>query len=390
MRYCHCDDLRSGMVLAKPLHASNGELLLARGYELNEMLITRIRRMRISYVCVEAEGTEEITIPDLVPARTLGAAGDSLKVVYDEVLATTRRRARDSVEDVVQNLPYSRLSVPLVQVKKTVVALIDDLLDNMIRHWDTMPPRFVTGDHFQHGVDVAILSLLIGMHFQIRKELRSLGLAALLHDLGKSLLTNLENRRRCDLTAEELELYAKHPRLGADMLAGLPDTLFIERECVLQHHEQPDGKGFPQGLKSDGRSPAREDAPHAGEIYRLAEIIHVADAYANLTSGAWQPVPRAPEEALAELIKGTPEQYNRAVVEALQQVVVLFPKGAMVRLLEHEGGAWAGYLAVIAEPNRRHPHRPQLVIFADPDGRKIPPVRLDLADDPAGRLKLIL
>ena len=92
MRYCDCFDLQPGMVLAHALYSETNELLLSRGYVLDEALIGRIRHLGFTPVCVEEEGTEDIIIEDIVPVSTRLAADSSLKAAFDEVLQATKDR----------------------------------------------------------------------------------------------------------------------------------------------------------------------------------------------------------------------------------------------------------------------------------------------------------
>ncbi len=72
------------------------------------------------------------------------------------------------------------------------------------------------------------------------------------------------------LTVEELDVLRQHPVYSRDIVAGI--TGFEEvAEWVAAHHERPDGRGYPDGLKGD-------------EIPLEARILAVADAYVAITS----------------------------------------------------------------------------------------------------------
>ncbi len=162
----------------------------------------------------------------------------------------------------------------------------------------------------------------------------------------------------------------------------------MERVCIFQHHEQPDGQGFPDGLEGSHQSPAQHKSPQSGEIFRLAEIIHVADAYLNLTTGRWPLMPASPEEALMELIRGAPAIYNYHIVAAVTQIIVRFPKGAHVQIVKNSSNRYVGYQGVVAEPNKNEPHRPCLILFANRFGERITPLQVDFSTEKYMEIKL--
>ncbi len=95
--------------------------------------------------------------------------------------------------------------------------------------------------------------------------------AALLHDLGKSVIPDVIRHKQPPLSDEEREILEKHPVISADILEPLR-FLEWERQAILHHHERPDGRGYPDGLKG-------EDIPIE------ARIIAVADTFEALNTG---------------------------------------------------------------------------------------------------------
>ena len=102
-----------------------------------------------------------------------------------------------------------------------------------------------------HSERVADLSVVVGRELGLSVgELDMLRLGALLHDIGKIGVPDAVLRKPGTLTDEEFAQIERHPTIGATILAPLrlqPEVLAI----VELHHEQPDGRGYPHGLRGE-------------------------------------------------------------------------------------------------------------------------------------------
>jgi putative nucleotidyltransferase with HDIG domain len=174
-----------------------------------------------------------------------------------------------------------------------------------------------------HSERVSALSVLIGREMHLGdSELDVLRLGALLHDIGKIGLSDEVLRKVGALTTEEYEQIKRHPALGARILRQVP-FLAPHLPIVELHHERPDGRGYPFGLRG-------HDIPLA------ARIVHVADAFDAMTSArAYRPA-RARSEAISELERNVGTQFDQASVDALLVALPLStdaPEPALQELL---------------------------------------------------------
>ena len=100
-----------------------------------------------------------------------------------------------------------------------------------------------------HSVNVMALTLSYCAFWKFRiQDAKNMGMAALLHDVGKTMvpLEILTAPRK--LTAEEFGIMRSHPAKGFKILS---DCSFPERiiaQVALQHHEKLNGKGYPRGI----------------------------------------------------------------------------------------------------------------------------------------------
>jgi len=119
-----------------------------------------------------------------------------------------------------------------------------------------------------HSVNVMVLTLRFGFFCKYEEmETKRLGLAALLHDVGKIKLSNRLLKASRRLTDEEFMMMKKHTVFGYEILkeSNLPEDICL---CALNHHERADGSGYPNGIK---------------DISHEAEVIAFVDCYEALT-----------------------------------------------------------------------------------------------------------
>jgi HD-GYP domain-containing protein (c-di-GMP phosphodiesterase class II) len=128
-------------------------------------------------------------------------------------------------------------------------------------------------DHytFGHSERVSLLARLTGAELGLpADELSIVEWAGLLHDVGKIGVPEEILSKPGKLTDEEFEQIKKHPEMGYEILQPISDFQSI-LDGVLYHHENPNGTGYPRGLRGD-------------QIPFSAAIIHVVDVFDALTS----------------------------------------------------------------------------------------------------------
>lgn len=159
-----------------------------------------------------------------------------------------------------------------------------------------------------HSERVSALSVSIGRYMKLApEELEVLRLGALLHDIGKIGISDAVLRKAGPLTAEEFEIIKLHPTLGARILKSVR-FLQPHLPIVELHHERPDGRGYPHGLRGE-------------EVPLAARIVHVADAYDAITSARAYRPGRQSSDAMAEIWRNRGSEFDAVVSEALVAVL---------------------------------------------------------------------
>ncbi len=154
-----------------------------------------------------------------------------------------------------------------------------------------------------HQRRVAELSVAIARELMFREEkVKAIDLAAQLHDIGKINVPTEILSKPGVLGELEMDIIRTHPRTGYEILKDI-DLPWDLAEIILQHHERPDGSGYPRGLKGES-------------ILSEARIIAVADVVEAMSFHRPYRPARGIELALAEIESHSGTLYDRAAVRA--------------------------------------------------------------------------
>lgn len=165
-----------------------------------------------------------------------------------------------------------------------------------------------------HSQAVARLAARIALQAGLSpSEVEETRLAGLLHDIGKIHVPESVCNKPDRLTAEEFEVMRSHSAWGAKMLEPL-NVKTIER-IVRHHHERFDGKGYPDGLAAE-------------KIPLGARIVAVAESFHSMLSDLPYKSPRTFEDALAELRRGSGQQFDPRIVMAFLDWIKAYVAGA--------------------------------------------------------------
>jgi len=163
---------------------------------------------------------------------------------------------------------------------------------------------YYTGGHTNR---VSSYCMSIGSRLQLgEKEMESLWLASILHDVGKIGVKDDVLQKAGRLDENEFKLMSLHSQYGSEILSHIKSHRAVI-PGVRGHHEQYDGNGYPDGLKAD-------------QIPLIARIITVADAFDAMTSDRPYRKALTNKQAYAELERCKGAQFDPEVVDAFVAV----------------------------------------------------------------------
>jgi len=172
---------------------------------------------------------------------------------------------------------------------------------------------------YLHSVAVCALMINFARHIGLDpQEVEDLGVAGLLHDVGKVAVSDEILNKPGALSKDEMRVVRSHPVAGHRLLASSPGVPEAALELCLRHHEKIDGTGYPGGLKGEGLS-------------LFARMGAICDVYDAVTSNrpyknAWTPC-----EALTAMQKWA-GHFDPALFDRFADSLGIFPTGTLVRL----------------------------------------------------------
>ncbi|MFI5235263.1 MAG: HD-GYP domain-containing protein [Gemmatimonadales bacterium] len=263
------------------------------------------------------------------------------------------------------------------KMKRAVQAVVDQVLNNETSLVGLTTLRDYDEYTFTHSVNVCIFSVAIGKRLGFSKQqLYDLGLAALLHDIGKARVPLEVLNKAGGLNEDEWRIMQSHPWLGVLTLFGLRGYGEIPYRAVTvaaEHHMKTDLSGYPRVIRS------REQGT-------FSRLVAVADGFDAATSRrSYQTVPIQPNQVLKEMWENPRRGYDRVMVKALINLLGVYPVGTVVVLDTLEVGVVAG-----ANPDPTLLNRPIVRLALDADGGiyPAPGQQVDLGErDEAGHYR---
>lgn len=276
---------------------------------------------------------------------------------------TTHIEAEKVVDQIVSDIQAGR--VPELDKAEDAVGW---MTESIARNPDALMwlTRLKSRDAYtyDHGLNVSIYLLAFGRHLGLpQDQIRLLGTAGLLQDIGKIKLPRELLEKQGKMTAAEYELTKSHVAYSLELIAQSTNTSPQIYDIVAQHHERHNGSGYPGGLKGE-------------QITMYGAMAGIADVYAAVTSMRPYGLPLTSQEALSQLFSWRGTVFNERMVEEFIQTIGVFPVGSLVELN-------TGEVAAVVAQNRAKRLKPRVLLVLDP--RKQPyttPVMLDMLFDP--------
>nr|CRH05057.1 putative Metal dependent phosphohydrolase [Candidatus Magnetococcus massalia] len=225
--------------------------------------------------------------------------------------------------------------------------------------------RTFDAEGFDHSINVSVYMLGLASSLELdTQKCNELGLAGMLHDVGKARLPQQLIHKTGVLSASEVKSIRQHQRYSLELLEHLTGPKQEVLSVAAQHHERMDGTGYPNGLSGS-------------QISTAGRMAAICDSFDALTSNRSYRAARTPRESLQEILnEGRRGSLDGDLVQTFIRSIGIYPVGSLVKLAD-------GHLGVVMRNHRSDLLHPTIRLIAKKQGdvyAPITPVRVDLAD----------
>lgn len=269
------------------------------------------------------------------PANSTPARSTPAKAPQQPALIPTINAKQDHQQEV------RKASKLINKSKKSVLRLFDDarlgkainhkkmtpLVDQILETVDKDPSiilniaRLKTKDEYTYLHSVSVCALMMNFARKLNlgeDKVRELGLAGMLHDVGKMVVPETILNKPGKLEHDEIDIVRTHPAMGHQILSASKNIHPTALDVCLNHHEKMDGTGYPGNL--DG-----------GELSLAARMAAICDVYDAVTSQRSYNQPWTASEALAKMQQWT-GHFDQLLLQSFIESLGIMPKGSFVRL----------------------------------------------------------
>jgi len=262
------------------------------------------------------------------------------------------RDAVDAIKRIVEDIKFKKR----VNIEKARFA-INSMVASIQRNRTPLVTLASLKAHdeytFSHAVNVAVLTLVQGEALGLdRQTLNDLGIAGLLHDMGKLKVPEEILKKPGKLTPEEFELIKLHPADGAKILMKTPGISKLAYVVTFEHHIKYDLGGYPAVSREKG-------GLNLGSM-----LVRIADTYDAMRSNRYYAKEIPPEKTIKEMEESSGKEFEPVLLKKFIRLIGVYPPGTFVRLDTDEIG-------FVFQTNPSDPYRPRVKIVMDSNGSKI-------------------
>ena len=303
--------LQPGMKIDQAVVDKSGRNLVQRGSILDNYVIDSLLKMGVMMVYIQSG---EETAGDIEKSISPQARKQIERLHTDdrskvELSDSVKTRVAEGIQFIYSNTESKELADATNNIASNLM--------NAINSTDAIAvdiSALKTSDEytFKHSVDVATMSMILAKQQGLsQKQIYEIGVAGLLHDIGKTKISLDILNKPARLTDEEFAVMKQHPVFGYRMIKDRDE--FSNEICmaVLQHHEKMNSKGYPVGFPSD-------------KITQYARILTIADIYDALVTERPYKSAFSQREAV-EMIMSMTGELDLTAMKSFLESMILYP-----------------------------------------------------------------
>ncbi len=273
----------------------------------------------------------------------------------------------DAIETMKEMVEARQLDkkVNIRKINTTVQTLVDNIMGNRDAYIGLTNLKMYDEYTFAHSVNTSLLASSLGafLHFE-KPQLAALGLAGLLHDMGKASIPHEIINKPGKLTGAEWEILKRHPVEGALALADIPGVTKMAMVVAFEHHQHGE-----QGYPSTG---VRQ--------HLFSQIVSIADAYDAITAArVYYSIQTPSDKAIRILLKKRGSSFDPVLIKAFVNMMGIFPVGTVLKLDTGEVG-------LVTHQTRDLMH-PRVLLLTKFDGSEKENADVSLLETSGGKFK---
>jgi putative nucleotidyltransferase with HDIG domain len=248
----------------------------------------------------------------------------------------------NTLKDIEKNL-YSRPAETLKATTQLVQQIADSILSAPELAIQVMGDKSDGEELYFHSLNVAMLSMMMARELKLPVEVvGTLGVGALLHDIGRKEVPDRILLKTEPLTPAERNFYELHPAYGLEIAKRMqlaPAAMAI----IGEHHEFSDGTGYPKKIKGEA-------------INLLARMVVIANHYDELCNPPAIADALTPHEALSLMFAKQRNKFDSKLLTIFIRCLGVYPPGTLVQLSN-------GCVGMVSTVNTAHPMKPVVVVY---------------------------
>lgn len=289
----------------------------------------------------------------------------SKNILHITIKSISKRNILEAYNDAVDVVKETMNEIRMGKVPQTkeIIRVTDEMTELVMTDRSAMIGLTMIKNYdnylFNHSVNVSILAVALGQSMNHKKEdLHTVGIAALLHDVGKTGVAEDLIRKPSGLSGEEWETVKQHPVLGSRIIERMEGLTELIARIIYEHHIRFDHSGYP-----------RTESP----LHPLSMIVTISDAYDALTTLRVYQRPYHPVEAIKVMNNLSGKHFDPDTLKAFIGMIGFYPIGTVVRLSTND-------IAIVTKANPGDSLRPMVKVVFGGDGKQIDkPYEMDLS-----------
>ncbi len=373
------DQVKIGMFIKLDLNWFQHSFPMSSFKITSEQQIQDLYNLKLKQIRYIPAKTDPVALRASSPAPVASSSNEAVSggQVFDSIIEAKKARfeklQQQRAEIARCEAKFVQASAVVKNINKMIFSQPKLTLQEAGKLIDSIADVFLTGNDaimhliqqtegseelYFHALNVSVLAMMLAHEMKCTQEqIKTIGIAALFHDLGKVNIPDHINKKTTPLSKPEQNIFELHTQYGIDVgtKAGMEKAIL---DVISRHHEFMDGSGFPNKLKGEA-------------IDMLTRIVTIANVYDNLCNHIDPNQSITPHEALSLMYAHRRAQFDPLAMATLVKSLGVYPPGTLVRLSNDAVG-------LVMNVNVGMPLRPRILVY-DEEIPKEDAIILDLS-----------